>query len=146
MQTPIMERDEFNAWISSIDDELEELESAVGFPLDFTPASIIGLERELMACFADYGDMQSKMRNDDECWLFVDRCARYVGEYLCKALPNAKWRLSDGSGAGQPLPGMPEVFAIDDSWWPISPHSWIGAAVDRREGAFLISSVHSWMD
>ncbi|SDX45513.1 hypothetical protein SAMN05444487_11837 [Marininema mesophilum] len=126
------ELERFDDWLFYMDDVLEEFlekKAPKSINLDYTPESLLQFEKWLLMKYSKPEDL---MQESERFWL--DGAARYVGEVYRKNL-NGKWTIflddKDYGYYGRP---MVHFFKKTD---PVSPHSDVIAATDRRRGDFI---------
>jgi hypothetical protein len=124
---------DFDAWLTDMDDALDRflelVPAELAAKLDYSPESLVALERWLLQ---RYPDLQS-LKIDPELAL-VDGATRYVGETFVRNL-GAHWTLN--TNPKNVFYGLPVVTGHPRQTTPQCPHKLLSAATARREGAFL---------
>jgi hypothetical protein len=127
-------KEEFQSWLFYMDDALDQFKAQLphnlSTSLNFTPASLDGLEAWLLSRY----NTIAELRAPDQV-ATLDGAARYVGETLRKAL-GGRWqiRFDDPKDAYY---GLPELSQFGIPVPPICPHRLVTASIDRRTGQYL---------
>jgi hypothetical protein len=125
----VSEAEDFEDWLTEMDNALDEfiltLPVSVREEMNYTRESLDLLESWILATFHRPEELLQ-----DSYAHTLDGLARYVGETLRRTI-GGKWRLGR-----EPL-RVPELYGPELSDTPVSPHSLIGAALDRRTGQYL---------
>ena len=128
-------QDEFEVWLVIMDEELEAF-LAVDLPvdvarcLDYTPASLLPLERFILDRFPDM-----LATEDDAASLLLDRLGRYIGETIRRQI-GCSWSIDlvHEDSANYMIP----VLATKNDGVEITcPITLATAAVDRRTGDYI---------
>lgn len=139
MQLQEMEEEEFQAWLigmdSALDEFMDEVHGDVATHLDYCVESLDVLEAALLSLCDSYETAFTR-----SVWPQLDRAAQYVGEVVRRNLGGA-WRLSDGTATLQPIGSVPEVYHPAGRHWPLSPHTLVLTALDRRVGNSMSARV-----
>ncbi len=131
----ITDRDQFEYWLASLDEMLQEFFSTIHEEyrkqLDLSPASLDTLEGIILQRYAD-----AKAMLDPNESSFVNGLACYIGETFRKAI-GGRWtiRLDDAKFAFYGLPIIAD--AGKDRKTVECPLTLATAAADRRTGKYL---------
>ncbi|QDV30217.1 hypothetical protein Spb1_21450 [Planctopirus ephydatiae] len=135
-------RDEFELWLSSMDDTIElfisRQSSHIQRDLDFSPMSLDIVESIILDSYSNTTAMLDLSQS-----YAVNELACYVGETFRKNL-NWKWDLRTDDPAFV-FYGIPILVNRDSSGDPECPLSLTTAAADRRKGHYLRTILHNIM-
>ena len=127
--------DDFEAWLSIMDDALERLNGAlpdaIVAHLDRSPSSLRELEGWMLSRFATHEELLLPKHTE-----LLDGLARYVGEVFRSALEGVRWtiRFEDPSFA---FHGLPILVERDSGHTVGCPHTLVTTSLARRRGDFL---------
>ena len=132
-------RDDFEQWLMSIDDSIEELRQQIGKPLDYSPESLDVVEQWILKKYESTESMLSESESEN-----VNLLASYVGETFRKAI-NGVWdiRLDDAKYA---FFGMPIIRKRDGKSDAECPLTLVTASANRRTGNYLRILFDNWTE
>ena len=140
--TDVELRDEFEYWLASMDDALDNLFRDVPIDirkqLDYSPPSLDILERWILATYPDTESMllpeQTSRLNDIAC---------YIGETFRKTAGGG-WDIQFDE-PDDVYHGLPVVLRAREGGTPECPLSVATASADRRTGIFIRTVFENWI-
>ena len=136
------QREDFEHWLAHMDDAIDHFlasaPAAVRTRLDSSKESLVALEEWLLERYASTDEMLVSSES-----FVIDGAARYVGEIFRKAL-GGRWELPLGDPS-YVFHGRPQLVGFPAATTPVSPHSLVTAAADRRTGRFLLGVLESYL-
>src|SRR5262249_35102032 len=131
-------QDDFEGWLMFMDDTiqqlLDELPEDVAQQLDFTPESLVTLEKWLLSKYAS----AKAILQPSENWT-LDRAARYVGETI-RRTAGGVWGI-ELEKPDYAYYRLPEIRK--EGGWVECPATLVTAAMDRRRGEFMKTIVRN---
>jgi hypothetical protein len=134
MATEIDSQEQFEYWLSHMDDALAEffarLPEDLRAKLDYSPASLPAIEEWLLARYPNPGAIMT-----DAELPILDGAARYVGETFRKSV-GGRWRirLDDPKYVYH---GLPELTFLEKRDTPECPLATVTTSLDRRTGKYF---------
>lgn len=129
-------RDDFDHWIFSMGDDLEEFLSSTYFDseqlsnLNYSIDSLTVIEQWILDRF---NSTEEVIRNENAD--LVDKAVKYIGETFRKQL-GGNWDI-DLENQKNAYYNLPVLTNYSEKATPICPHTLVSAAADRRSGKFL---------
>jgi hypothetical protein len=131
---PRTSRDDFDHWVSDMDDSLSRFLSGpvatIRERLDFTPQSLDTLEHWLLERYRSTKDMLASDQAPT-----IDGTARYIGETFRKAI-GGHWDI-ELENPKDAYFGLPILTSFEPKPTPICPATLATTTADRRTGTFL---------
>lgn len=130
------EQQQFEAWVASMDDVLEEfkelLPPVVAAKLDSTPQSLTALEAWVLQNYANIPAVKAEPNTTK-----IDGAVRYLGEVFRSHL-GGHWEIrftnpKDINNA------IPIIVGYPGQQTPIAPHRLLTACTDRRTGEYFLT-------
>lgn len=126
-------KDDFEAWVTFIPDEVAELKKMLpkelSETLDYSINSLNNLEKYLLQSYSSETFVNAENK------ILLDRLARYIGLTFKRNIPTSYWdiELDDEKDVYYTLP----VIKIKDiNLAPFSPHMLVTTTLDRERGTF----------
>lgn len=129
-------REEFECWIISMHDNLDEFLAQFDDPirkqLDFSPASLCVLESWILEKYSSIEDIKKPSEAQN-----LSKIGQYIGQTFRHNISSLKWRiqLEDPQGLFYGLPIL--INSNDNSMPPICPLTLGTASTSRRTGKYL---------